>query len=223
MKIGIIGGYGKFGSKLSESLEKIGHKVLRSRNKHDNQELAQASELITLTVPPQSAEKVIQEICYLPSHFEIFSFIAQFPLASLRRDTKRAVSRAMSDPGFTLLVHAGNSPKAKNVITDLAGNVFEAQNDEQIDDFTVLLTIYFICKDLMPAESDVLIQCKRELTKYFSTTTLNSIPSDIRGGAERIKLYQTKGGLSEAIVNLYAKNPDIQFAELRKKLLEIKL
>lgn len=216
MKIGIIGGYGKFGTQLAEKLEAGGFEVLRSPDKSKNVELARASEILFLSVPPSQLEAVVREIRDVVGQTEVISCAAFVDVENVAKVVRSNCVRIMCDPQFHLLAILGSPEKGMDALDCLTERQVRLQSDEEINHFTKLISVFFVVLSIKGANSRIFLEAYNQLLPFFSDEDLRKALSEIvalEGG-----LYLTKGGISEFVTNQIHDNPEISFEELLRSI-----
>lgn len=216
MRIGIIGGYGKFGTQLAKKLETGGFEVQRSPDKSKNTELARASDVLFLSVPPSQLEAVMREIRDIVGQTEVISCAALVDVENVAKLIRSNCVRIMCDPQFHLLAILGSPEKGMDALDCLTERQVRLQNDKEINRFTKLISVFFVVLSIKGASSSVFLEAYNQLLPFFSDEDLRKALSEIvapEGG-----LYLTKGGISEFITNQIHDNPEISFEELLRSI-----
>lgn len=214
MQIGILGGFGKFGGRINQRLQKEGFNTVRSEDKEDNERIASDSDLTIICVPKEAVANVATEISSAST--EVLSFAAGAPISNIRKESKKKVTRAMSDPFFIFAAYFGDSNKGIEILKHIADLVAELESEEQLDEFTLDLTIFFVLLSVDP-NSSTFNQSKSKIESYFESANIDQVIESIPKN-EIAKLIQTKGGLSEAALNLLRANSVITYRELKQFL-----
>lgn len=212
MKIGIIGGYGKFGSKLTERLETRGFEILRSDDKFRNREIAYQSDVLFLAVPPSQIEAVLSEICDQVEQIKIISCVAFIDLERIVELTHADCARIMCDPFFNFLAVFGDLENGIEALESLSKNRIDLLSDEEINRFTKILSVFFVSLSVQGVDSPLFLETYQYLLEYFSDNCLQRVLSEF--SITTTDLFLTQGGISEFILSHIDIDNGVSFDEL---------
>lgn len=146
--IGIIGAQGRFGRSLCRRLEHIhGRSValIPSVDKSSNEAITKQSDVVMITVRSEQVEAVLKEIApFLKPATEVVSFVAQYPLASIAKITRKASVRVMADPAWNMSAYLSRGIFLPEEFDLLLGKLtatkpLELRSDAEVETYTVLL------------------------------------------------------------------------------------
>lgn len=225
--VGIIGGYGRFGSKLAARLEQLCSqklRVIRSEERGRNYDIARQSDILVLAVPTEQAMPVLEEVRdVLNPKTEVVSFASGVLLGYLNGTVPNPTARAMMNQGGTLgmwLPSQGRGPLRFGVIMDeiLSYPLFIAKDDYEIDQFTVSLVYLFVVglwaathRDIKPQwlEQHLIFGAdKLGINRALALDLVQTATSD-RGLRKQLEEKAARGGITAAMVNLLREDPNI--------------
>lgn len=216
MKVGVLGGYGKLGSCLTQRLSDEGLEVIRSRDKERNRDLAASSDVLVLAVPPSEVMGVLVDIRDAIDGVEVVSCSAFVDLATISSQVSANCIRVMCDPYFQLVAVLGEAGLASPVLEALSKEYAQLESDEQIDDFTKLISIFFVAVAMRGSEGGLVRQAHTRLQIYFPNGQLDNVCSQAQSYDP--SLYRTRGGISDFIVQQLEKTPDLSIEELLRRI-----
>ena len=229
-KIGIIGGQGKFGQKLSAALTNSAgdnFAVESTGSREDTARIAQEADILLIAVRP---EQVLNTLRQLQPHLlrekEIISFAAAVSRDSMQEAAGQSVQRAMMDPGATFgMITADESTREFDSIFEriVTQKIVSATSDEQVDLFTATLSYLFttsMWSQIMREGDDSwhkkhmeFIERESDLSKQEIESVLQDIKKKNSARSDLVE-KATPGGVSESLLEALERSDEISAESL---------
>lgn len=233
LNIGVIGAQGHMGKAFGHRFREVQERgllvgwELRESTGHDNHDLAQASDLLVLTVRPGQVEEALAGVQgAIREGTGLLSFAGVVPLDFLQSRFKGEAGRAMADLNFEQAMRCGGDERMKALMKALSEDeCLETADEFHVDQHTTLVACnpgisawHFLNNE---ARAQAWLRAHNELTHEIlgvSRDAMQRLQAKVleEGNfAAKIKEVATEGGVTEAMIKtLEANNGDVTICDL---------
>jgi hypothetical protein len=219
--IGIIGAQGKFGQELVKkinSLKESNLLLLPSKDKLNNKEIIEKSDVIILTVRKEDTENILNEIkIHSKDGACIISFVFGYNLEKLQKITKKEIIKLIADPWWNFLAYLKSENFPENIFNNLVTKISKKpliylRNETKFFEFTLMICYLFVVlllyklKQLNNINNHLFFLSKK--IKIDKKTLINLKTGD-NPNKSLIKII-TKGGISEKFLKEIKENKKIK-------------